>query len=169
MDKLMLPQISVIMGIFNCEKTLSEAIESIVNQTVSDWELIMCDDASTDGTYAEAQRFKEKYPNKIILLKNDCNHGLNYTLNRCLQFAKGKYIARMDGDDICASERFAIEMEVLDNEQEIAIVSSDMSFFDESGVWGSIAHPEYPEKEIFYMDHLFVMLRVWLERKRMIG
>lgn len=138
------PRISVIMGIYNCSNTLSEAIESIINQTITDWELIMCDDASTDKTYNVAKAYIEKYPEKMILLKNDRNCGLNHTLNRCLSKAKGEFIARMDGDDRCSANRFAMELEVLNREPDIAIVSTDMGFFDETGLWGNISHPEYP-------------------------
>lgn len=149
------PVISVIMGIFNCGDTLSEAIECIVNQTFSDWELIMCDDGSNDDTYEIAISYKEKYPEKIIVLQNEKNRGLNYTLNKCLKQAKGKYIARMDGDDRCDKERFAIEINVLEKEPEISIVSTDMEFFDESGVWGKISHPEYPMPEDFVKESPF--------------
>ena len=139
--------ISVIMGIYNCASTLSQAIDSIVNQTYTDWELIMCDDGSSDNTYSVAMEYKQKYPEKIVVLKNEKNLGLNATLNKCLSVAKGKYIARMDGDDICDPTRFEKEIEVLETEKEISIVSTDMNHFDESGTWGRQSHPEYPVKE----------------------
>ena len=85
----------------------------------------------------------------MVLLKNKENRGLNYTLNRCLKMATGKYIARMDGDDICLPERFAVEYEILEKEKAISIVSTDMGYFDETGIWGNISHPEYPKKEDF--------------------
>lgn len=141
--------ISVIMGIYNCADTLPEAINSLLSQTCSDWELILCDDGSKDCTYDVAKEYREKYPEKIILLKNEKNIGLNATLNRCLKVARGKYIARMDGDDICSPERFEKELAVLERQPDIAIVSTDMAHFDESGVWGRISHPEYPEKKDF--------------------
>lgn len=143
------PKISVLMGIYNCAETLPDAIESIVEQTYSDWELILCDDGSVDNTYEVAENYKALYPDKLVLLKNDRNIGLNATLNRCLSAAKGSYIARMDGDDKCDANRFAAEVEVLKTEKEIAIVSTDMSFFDETGVWGRISHPEYPTYKDF--------------------
>ncbi|MEE1085697.1 MAG: glycosyltransferase [Schaedlerella sp.] len=141
--------ISVIMGIYNCASTLPDAINSILKQTITDWELILCDDASQDNTLQIALDFEQNNPNKIIVLSNEQNMGLNATLNRCLQVAKGKYIARMDGDDICHPERFKEELEVLENEPEISIVSTDMNFFDESGIWGKISHPEYPTEKDF--------------------
>lgn len=150
-----MPKVSVIMGIYNCARTLPEAIDSILNQTFRDWELILCDDGSSDDTYSVARCYAEANPGRIILLRNDRNRGLNHTLNRCLQVARGEYIARMDADDLCSPERFAIEMEVLDTQPEIAIVSTDMEFFDESGVWGRIAHPEYPENRDFLRESPF--------------
>lgn len=142
-------KISIIMGIYNCESTLAEAIESIVSQTESDWELIMCDDGSVDQTYQVANDYKQKYPDKIIVLKNEKNMGLNATLNKCLKQASGQYIARMDGDDICSPNRFEEELKVLEQETDIAIVSTDMAFFDETGIWGKISHPEYPSNMDF--------------------
>lgn len=142
-----MPKISVIMGIYNCAGTLSEAINCILNQTEKNWELILCDDGSTDQTYNIALRYKKKYPNKIVVLRNKRNLGLNATLNKCLAVAKGQYIARMDGDDRCTENRFSKEMEVLENNPKIAIVSSDMEFFDENGIWGYISHPTRPTKK----------------------
>lgn len=137
--------VSVIMGIYNCADTLGDAIESIINQTFSDWELIMCDDGSQDDTLSVALSYREMFPGKIVVLKNEKNLGLNATLNKCLAVAKGKYIARMDGDDVCSPERFAKELAVLESEPEIAIVSTDMAYFDESGTWGKMSHPTYPQ------------------------
>ena len=137
------------MGIYNCEDTLSEAVQCIFSQTYSNWELILCDDGSQDGTYALAVNLAKICPEKIKILKNDKNYGLNYTLNRCLSVADGEYIARMDGDDRCLQERFAQEIAALEAEPEIAIVSTDMEFFDASGVWGTVSHPEYPQPKDF--------------------
>ncbi|GLG91697.1 glycosyltransferase [Sellimonas catena] len=148
---MMCNKISVIMGIYNCEDTLSEAIDSILAQTYNNWELIMCDDGSSDRTVEIAKKYVKRYSDKIILLQNQKNMGLNYTLNRCLNEAKGEYIARMDGDDRCMNDRFIVELKVLQEEKDIAIVSSDMEYFDEKGVWGCISHPEYPkEKDFIY-------------------
>ena len=141
--------VSVIMGIYNCANTLHEAINSILNQSFTDWELIMCDDGSQDNTYKVATEYQMKYPDKIVLLRNAKNLGLNATLNKCLSVASGKYIARMDGDDICSPDRFNEEISVLENESCISIVSTDMVYFDDSGVWGRISLPEYPKKEAF--------------------
>ena len=125
--------ISIIMGIYNNSATLCEAIDSILAQTYTDWQLIMCDDCSSDNTYQIAELYKQKYPEKIILIKNEKNMGLNYTLNHCLKYADSQYIARMDGDDISLLTRFEKQVEFLDNNPEYAIVSAPMIYFDENG------------------------------------
>ena len=68
------PEISVIMGMYNCADTLSEAIESILNQTMKEWELIMCDDGSSDATCEVAELYMKRYPEKMILLRNRENN-----------------------------------------------------------------------------------------------
>ncbi len=130
------PDISILMGIYNCESTLDEAIESILNQTYTGWKMIMCDDASSDNTYALAEKYVKEYPDKFILIKNEKNMGLNYTLNHCLKYADTKYVARMDGDDISLPERFEKEINFLEANPQYAIVSAQMEYFDEQGVFG---------------------------------
>lgn len=141
--------ISVIMGIYNCEDTLAEAIDCIVQQTYTDWELIMCDDGSSDRTVEIAKNYVGKFPDKMILMQNKQNCGLNHTLNKCLMKASGDYIARMDGDDLCSKDRFEKEIRVLQSEPSISFVSSNMFFFDENGIWGCSHTKEYPEKKDF--------------------
>lgn len=142
-------RISILMGVYNCEQTLPQAIDSIVNQTYTKWKLIICDDGSSDNTYSVAQSYKEKYPDKIILVKNDSNSGLNRTLNHCLKHADTEYCARMDGDDISMPERLEEEISFLDANPEYAIVSTDMEYFDNSGTWGKSNAKAYPQKEDF--------------------
>ncbi len=139
-------KISVIMGIYNCEKTLPTAIESIINQTYTNWELIMCDDGSSDNTYAVAQKFKEQYPDKIILIRNEKNSYLAATLNHCLKYAKGKYVARMDADDISLPERFEKQVKFLQDNPEYQLVGTSMQLFDDNGDFAILTRPERPDK-----------------------
>lgn len=139
--------VSVIMGIYNCADTLDEAILSILSQTMGSWELIMCDDGSIDNTYAIAESYRSSYPNKITLIRNTTNMGLNHTLNRCLDLAHGKYIARQDGDDMSLPHRFEAQVKTLEKHPEMAVVSASMSLFDSTGEWGKIARKDYPEKQ----------------------
>ena len=130
----MKPRISVLMGIYNCAPTLQEALDSLYNQTYKDFKIILCEDGSTDDTYKVAQENALKHDN-IVLLKNDKNMGLNYTLNRCLEYADTEYCARMDGDDISLPTRFEEEVSFLDAHPEYAIVTTPMKHFDEKGVF----------------------------------
>ena len=138
--------VSIIMGIYNCANTLEESIESIIKQTYENWELIMCDDGSTDNTYQIAQKYLNTYQDKIHLIKNEKNEGLALSLNRCLKHANGTYIARQDGDDISLPERLQIQVEFLKNNPQYTIVSSGMILFDENGKWGAKDNVEIPEK-----------------------
>lgn len=138
-------KISILMGIYNCASTLNEAIDSIINQTYSNWEFIICDDGSTDNSYNIAKSYEKNDPKRFKVIKNSKNKGLNFTLNRCLKMATGEYIARMDGDDLSDPARFQKEVDVLNNHPEYAIVSTYMTTFDENGAWGCIRTLERPQ------------------------
>jgi glycosyltransferase EpsE len=135
--------VSVIMGIYNCADTLPQCVDSILAQTYSDWELIMCDDCSKDDTYDIASQYAQKYSN-IIALRNEKNYKLAYTLNKCLAYANGKYIARMDADDISLPTRFEKQVAFLDGHSEYHVVGSSVIVFDETGdklIRKSMEHP----------------------------
>lgn len=142
-------KISILMGIYNCAPTLNEAIESIINQTYTNWEFIICDDGSTDNSFDIAKKYEKSDPGRFKVIKNSKNRGLNATLNRCLKLADGEYIARMDGDDLCDPTRFQKEVEILNNHPEYAIVSTHMTTFDEVGEWGCIRTLEKPQTSDF--------------------
>ena len=125
-------KVSIIMGIYNCENTLDESLQSIFNQTFQNWEFIICNDGSTDNSYSIAEKYA-KNDKRIKLIQNEKNMGLNYTLNHCLKYAQGEYIARMDGDDISLPTRLQKEVEFLDSHPDYSIVSTPMIYFDERG------------------------------------
>lgn len=147
-------KVSVAMAIYNCAPTLREALDSILAQTYTDWELILCDDGSTDETSAIATEYSMKYDN-ILLLENVHNQGLPATLNTCIKYAQGDYIARMDGDDISLPDRFEKEVKFLDEHPEYALVSCAMINFDENGDWGVQRKPERPTVMDFVNDSPF--------------
>lgn len=150
----MKPKISVIMGIYNCAPYLQEALDSLYNQTFQDFEIILCDDGSSDDTYKIALE-NSKMHNNIVLLKNEQNKGLNYTLNRCLEVAKGEYIARMDGDDISLSTRFEKEFNFLEKNPDYDIVSCGMIYFDENGEFMRNKVNKYPQKRDLIKGTIF--------------
>ena len=148
-------KVSILMGIYNCAPTLEEAIDSILNQTYTNWELILCDDCSTDDTYKIAESYKKQYPDKIILLKNEKNSRLAYTLNHCLEAATGEFVARMDGDDISVPERFEKQVAFLRSHPDIVLVGTAMQRFSDDGSLGAIAYcEEYPDKDTPYKKGL---------------
>lgn len=159
----MKPKISVIMGIYNCADTLSESIDSILAQTYDHWELIMCDDASTDRTYELAKSYADKYPDKMKVVRNETNMRLAGTLNHCLKHVTGKYVARMDGDDISVPDRFEKQLEFLENNPQWQVVGTGMLSFDEKGVRGvRLAEPQPEPHNIVKRNpfcHATIMMR----------
>ena len=141
-------KISVLMGVYNCSTTIQEALNSLYNQTYQDFQIIICDDGSTDDTYAICEQ-NAKLHNNIILIKNRENKGLNYTLNHCLKHADTEYCARMDGDDISLPTRFEKEITFLDEHPEYAIVSCPMIYFDEEGEFKRGKEFGEPDKNSF--------------------
>ena len=141
------PKVSIIMGIYNCENTLKESIESILNQTYTNWELIMCDDCSKDNTYSIAKEYAYKYPDKIKLISNETNLTLGPTLNRCIELVEGKYIARQDGDDISSCDRLEKQVTFMEENQEWDLVGSGMTSFDQNGNYGMRSTKEIPESK----------------------
>ena len=161
-------RISVLMGIYNCAPYLQEALDSLYAQTYQDFKIILCDDGSKDETYAIAQRNAEEHDN-IVLIRNEKNMGLNYTLNHCLEYADTEYCARMDGDDISLPTRFEEEIKFLDKHPEYAIVSCPMIYFDEDGEFGrGKANGEPNKSDIIYgppFCHAPCMIRTAAYRK----
>ena len=144
-------KISVLMGIFNCAGTLPQAIDSILNQTYQNFELILCDDCSTDNTYSVAFEYASKYPGKIILIKNEKNSHLAFSLNRCLALATGEYCARMDGDDISAPDRFEKQLAYLHSHPGAVLCGTAMRRFDSGGNYGSMdIRPAEPDRDTPY-------------------
>lgn len=129
-------KITVIMGVYNGAKKLSTAVESILDQTFADFELIVCDDASSDSSLHILEVLAAK-DNRIKIIRNPRNLSLAPTLNNCLQAARGEYIARMDDDDISHPERFEKEAAFLDAHPEYAIVGTGRNIYDEGGIWGT--------------------------------
>lgn len=140
-----MPKVSIIMATYNCENTLRKSINSIVAQTFTDWEFVICDDCSVDGTYGILLEYKKQYPEKFIILRNKENSKLAFSLNRGLKTAKGEYIARMDGDDESLPERLEKQVAFLDSHPEYSVVGTAMIPFDENGIRPTRFAKEIPE------------------------
>ncbi len=124
------PRVSIIMATYNCHDTLARCVDSILGQTFRDWEFVICDDCSMDDTHSILKQYEQQYPGKFVILRNERNSKLSFSLNRCLEVAKGEYIARMDGDDVSLPERLAKQVAFLDAHPEYAMVGCGMIPFD---------------------------------------
>jgi len=113
--------ISVILPVYNAEEFLSDSIESILQQTFEDFELIIINDGSTDRSKDIALSYKDK---RVKYIENKNNQGLIKSLNKGLHFAEGKYIARMDADDICHNTRFEKQISYFENNPDVDIVGT---------------------------------------------
>ena len=140
-------RVSIIMATFNCQNTLKKCVDSILNQTYTDWEFIICDDCSTDQTPDILADYARK-DSRIIIICNEVNSRLAASLNNCLSVARGEYIARMDADDVCVPHRLGTQVEFLETHKKFACVGSDRIIFDEQGDRGIRKSTEYPDINI---------------------
>lgn len=125
-----LPAVSILLPVYNAEKYLKAAMDSLLSQAFTDFELIIVNDGSTDGSEEIALSYSDK---RIVYLKNESNKGLIYTLNRGIESAKGRYVARMDADDICLPTRLQKQVEWLEMNPETSVVGCHVSFIDDKG------------------------------------
>lgn len=125
------PLVSVVMPVYNPGKYLIDAIESILNQTFSDFEFIIVDDASTDNSWKIIKSYAKK-DNRIIPIKNKINLGVSLTSNIAISQSKGKYIARMDSDDISTLDRLQKQVDFLKNNSNTVLVGGQCTIINES-------------------------------------
>ena len=147
--------ISVIMACYNCERTLPKAIDSILAQTYENWVIICCDDGSSDGTLSVLRSYAEKYPEKFVILVNDTNRKLPYSLNRCLSAVETELVARMDGDDWCLPERFEKQLRFLREHPEYDLVGTGVGVSDGEKIVASIVKRPVPTKESMLHQNAF--------------
>ena len=125
------PLVSVVMSVFNGGQWLQAAIDSIVQQTYTNWEFVIIDDASNDDTKTILNAYSQNPKFKIIT--NQQNKGLTKNLNTGIALSKGEFIARMDADDISVPDRFAKQVAYLQSNPGVEVVSSFIEFIDENG------------------------------------
>lgn len=132
--------VSVLMPAYNASEHIKEAIDSILEQTFIEFEFLIIDDGSTDSTVDIIKQFDDP---RIKLIRNEGNKGLIYSLNYGLELAQGKYIARMDADDIALNTRFEKQVSFLENNPDISILGTAFIFLDTAY---EIHHPNYNEE-----------------------
>ena len=121
------PKVSVVMSVYNGEKHLRPAIDGILRQTFTDFEFIIINDGSSDGT----DKILRSYKDKRIRIINQPNHGLVYSLNKGVRLARGRYIARQDADDISLPNRFKEEVALLNKNDHLGLVGTFFTYIDE--------------------------------------
>lgn len=126
------PLVSVFLSVYNGEQHLREAVESILNQTFRNFEFLIINDGSTDST----REILESYVDPRIKIFHQSNMGLTKSLNRGIELARGRYIARMDADDISDKERLEIQFEFMESNPRIAVCGTWTHIFgDVDNVW----------------------------------
>lgn len=115
------PLISVVMGCYNDQRFIRESIDSILSQTISDFEFIIIDDCSSDRTVEIVKSYSDP---RIVLIQNKTNKGLGYNLFSGVNLSKGKYIARMDADDISLPKRFETQIGYLESHPDVLVVGT---------------------------------------------
>ncbi len=141
------PEITVLMAVYNAASHLREAVESILSQTFAGFEFLVIDDGSTDSSKEIVLSYKDP---RIRLLSNEKNTGLTASLNKGLREATGKYIARMDADDLSLSQRLEIQYKILQDNPDVGVVTGWVQVIDEQGnnlrEWSTPLKPE----DIYY-------------------
>ena len=144
------PYITVLMPVYNAESFVGEAIESILNQTFTDFEFIIINDGSTDNS----EEIIKSYPDpRIKYFKNEGNMKLIATLNRGFDLATGKYIARMDADDISLPDRLQLQFELMERNPAIGLCGTWFESFTEKKVTGVSRYA--PDHETICFVHLY--------------
>lgn len=143
-------KISVLMSVYNpSDKTiLDRAVRSIIGQTFREWEMILYDDGSEEK-YISAIQKAASMDSRIRYIRGEKNMGLAHALNAALPLARGKYIARMDSDDISRPERFVREYEFLESHPEYQWAGSNTELIDREGRWAVRKMPEMPGERDF--------------------
>jgi glycosyltransferase EpsE len=160
-------KVSIIMGIYNCEKTLGDTLASILKQTYENWELILCNDGSSDNTYEIAKEYAAK-DERILVICNPENAGLARSLNYCLEHAEGEYIMRHDGDDLMAADRIERQVDYMDS-NHCDVCGSGAFVFDDSGIWGLRVPIERPKKNCMVMGTPFIHPSVIIKKSVLIS
>jgi glycosyltransferase EpsE len=166
---LRVPLVSIIMGVHNGERTLLSALDSIRAQTFTDWECIVCDDGSTDGTWKTLVDSTAADP-RFKLLRNSTNRRLAATLNCCIDAAAGEYLARHDADDTSVSHRLQEQADYLEANRDVTVVGTYAALIDDHGrMWGELRHPVAPDKLEWLKGPRVVHPSVMMRKKAIIA
>lgn len=140
-------KISVIMATYNCAGTVEKAIDSILAQTYENWVMIICDDGSSDNTLEILYRYEREHPGKFVIIRNEKNSKLPFSLNHCLEYVETEFVARMDGDDWSTPDRFERQIAFLKAHPEYDLVGTGVIVTDGEKELTKIVLPVEPKPE----------------------
>jgi glycosyltransferase involved in cell wall biosynthesis len=147
------PIISIVLSVYNAEKYLLKCLQSMKNQTYTNWELVIINDGSTDSSHQIIKDFIQNLPNKVQYLHLQQNKGLPYCLNLGIQHAKGIYIARIDADDIMFENRLQKQVHFLEKYPAVGVLGSYAIDINELG--NPINLFKVAEQDPFLKQNLF--------------
>ncbi|MGQ9652432.1 MAG: glycosyltransferase [Thermodesulfobacteriota bacterium] len=157
--------VSIVTSARNEERHLQGTIVNVLGQTLKEWEWIIVDDGSSDGTWEVLNRWAER-EERLILFRNDSTEGLGRSLNKAIRASRGRYIARMDADDLCRPDRLERQCLFLDQNPQVGLVGSFNHVMDEGGRVLDTWRFQHTPEEIHYtlqfqncLCHSSVMLR----------
>ena len=159
------PLVTVLMGSYNPRwDRLRRAVESLRRQTLEDWELVLWDDGSCPrGAMALEQA--ACLDSRVRLYRGRENRGLGYALNRCAQRAQGRYLARLDDDDVCHPRRLERQVSFLESHPQYGWVGSAAWRVDSHGLWGRLDVPELPAPRDFASHSPYIHPAVLFRRE----
>jgi len=144
------PLVTVGLSFFNCEKTLLDAVKSIFAQTFQDWELILLDGGSSDRSLDVAKTINDP---RVRVIGDGSYHTHPAALNRIIDLARGKYIANMDGDDLCSPTRLEKQLELFKRDESIDVVGTGLIYLGESDIPLGYTIPPVSHSEICKEPH----------------
>lgn len=152
------PTVSVLMAVYNGMPYLPEAIESVLQQTFSDFEFIVVDDASTDGSVECVRSYSNS---RIRLTRNEINLGQTRSLNRGLALARGEFIARLDADDVCAATRLETQTRTLRARSDVAVLGTWMYDIDAKGATTALVSRRWHDAGTYLAWLLLEICPLW--------
>ena len=151
-------KLSVLLPVFNGEKTIEKTLLSLISQSYNDFELVVCIDGSNDKSLQIIQQYSNQFK-KFKLLENKTNLGLGLTMNKLVNYASGEYIAIAEQDDFYYQNRLELQVNFLDNNPDCGMVSGIADFFDGEKITSQfpgilVNNQQYPKgKEMFFLNY----------------
>jgi len=129
------PKVSVIIPLYNAAPYIAACLDSVLAQTFDDFEIIVADDGSTDGSVEIVAQYRQRYPQKIFVVTHPdrANRGITASRNLTIRQARGEYLAFLDNDDLWLPEKLASQVKVLETHPQVALVYAKMGFIDAKG------------------------------------